>query len=188
MTRPALALLAAATLALAGCGGSPEMRHYVLSAEAAPSPEPGAARVSVGPVAIPDLVDRPDLVVRAGPNRVLIADQDRWGEPLREAVPRVLAANLQRHLGPRYAVTDGRPASAAVRVAVDIRHFDAVAGGEVTVHADWSLRPGKGPERLGQSRISAPVAESGYTGIAAAFSRALDELAAEIAAAIRRTD
>jgi uncharacterized lipoprotein YmbA len=181
MTRPALALLAAAALAMAGCGSSPEMRHYVLAAEAAPSPEPDAARVSIAPVTIPDLVDRPDLVVRVGPNRVQIADQDRWGEPLRDAVPRVLAANLQRRLGARYAVTDGREGAPALRVAVDIRQFEAVAGGEVTVHADWTVRRDKAPARPRQSRVREPVAEAGYGGIAGAFSRALDQLAAEIA-------
>lgn len=183
MTRPGLLLLAAAALALAlaGCGSSPPMRHYVLSAEAAPSPDPDAVRVSVGPVAIPELVDRPDLVVRAGPNRVEIADLDRWGEPLRDAVPRVLATNLQRRLGTRYAVTDGRLAEAVIRVAVDIRRFDAIPGTEVTVSADWNVRREKGPGRPGQSRIREPVSEAGYTGIAAAFSRALDQLATEIA-------
>lgn len=185
MMRAALLLLATAALApAAGCGSSPPMRHYVLSAEAAPSPEPGATRVSVGPVTIPDLVDRPDLVVRAGPNRVEIAGQDRWGEPLRDAVPRVLAANLQRRLGPRFSVAEGRQA-ASIRVAIDIRQFDATPGAEVILHADWSVRDSKNAQRSGQSRLREPLAEAGYTGVAAAFSRALDRLAAEIVDAIR---
>jgi uncharacterized protein len=188
MTPPVRVLMAAAMLALAGCVSSPEMRYYVLTADAAPSSEPDATRVSVAPVTIPDLVDRPDLVVRAAPNRVQIADQDRWGEPLRDAVPRVLATNLQRRLGPRYAVSGGHRVSggpAPIRVALDIRQFDAVAGGEVSVHADWSVRSDKAPARPGQSRVREPIAEGGYAGIAAAFSRALDRLAADIAEAIR---
>lgn len=188
MIRTALGFACVAAFALAGCAGSPEMRYYVLAAEGEPAapPDPAATRVSLTQVAIPELVDRPQIVVRVAPHRVERSELHRWGEPLREGVPRVLAEDLGRRLGSRYAVSAGpHPgAPAAVRVAVAIRRFDAVPGSEVTLDAEWSVRAAEGPARAGQSRVREPIREASHAGVAAAFSRALDRLAGEIATAL----
>lgn len=185
-----LALVAAFVTAVAGCASAPPMNFYVLSADAAPAPaaahDAAVVRVSLSLVDLPELVDSPLLVVRVAPNRVEISDLHRWGEPLRQGVPRVLAANLERHLGSRYTVAAGRlpGVPADIGVAVDIRTFEAVEGGEVTVHAAWSMQRGKGPARAGQSLVRERLSESGYAAIPAAFSRALDRVARDMAAAI----
>ncbi len=189
MNRTALGLAGIAAFALAGCASTPEFQYYVLGAEGrqvvAP-PDPAATRVSLAQVAIPELVDRSQLVLRVAPHRVEMAEFHRWGEPLREGVARVLAENLGRHLGARYAVSAGlHPgAPAAVQVAVAVRRFDAVPASEVAIHADWSVRPAAGPARAGESRVQEPITEASHAGIAAAFSRALDRIAGDIAEAV----
>lgn len=183
-----LALVAAFVTAVAGCASAPPVNYYVLSAGAAPAAAPDAAavRVALSLADIPELVDRPQLVVRVAPNRVEISDLHHWGEPLRQGVPRVLAANLERHLGSRYTVSPGRQPGlpADIGVAVDIRMFEAAEDGEATVHAAWSVQRGKGPARAGQSLIRERLSESGRAAIPAAFSRALDRLARELADAV----
>jgi uncharacterized lipoprotein YmbA len=184
-----IALLAAT----AGCAGSPSPKtnFYSLSVEAAPvRPEsatgPAAAtRVLVTRVAIPGVVDRPQIVSRTASNSVEIYDFHRWAEPLQEAIPRVIAGNLAQQLGPGHAVSastmPGLPPD--VRIAVDVQKFEATMGTGVAVDVLWSVRPGVGEARVGRSTVEEPAAEAGHAGIAAAYSRALAAVARDIAVA-----
>jgi len=181
-----------ALIALAGCagGGSPTTNYYTLSVEAdttrAQPPAAPAVRLSVSRAAIPGVVDRPQIVARVAANRVEIFDFHRWAEPLPEAIPRVIAGNLARELGPRYAVAAGIVPGLPpdVRVALDVQRFEAAIGASVTVDALWSVRPAAGEARAGRSLIEEPVTESGHAGVAAAYSRALARVARELAAAV----
>ena len=181
---------------LAGCAGtpSPKTNFYSLSVEAPPEraeSATGAAaapvtRVSVTRVAIPGIVDRPQIVSRTASNSVEIFDFHRWAEPLQEAIPRVIAGNLARQLGPGHAVSasimPGLPPD--VRVAVDVQKFEAAMGAGVAVAALWTVRAAAGEARVGRSMVEAPSTEAGHAGIAAAYSRALAAVARDIAAAV----
>jgi hypothetical protein len=81
-----------------------------------------AFSVSVGPVSVPERVDRPQMVFRVSPQRVLIAEQSRWAEPLRHAIPRVITGNLGRLLEDARVASHGQNfgADADVRVLVDV--------------------------------------------------------------------
>jgi uncharacterized protein len=190
----------AALLTLAACGGlggpSPKTHFYTLSVE-----EPAQAkvageaatgkptRVSVSRVAIPAVVDRPQIVARVESNRVEIFDFHRWAEPLQESIPRVIAGNLALQLGPRYSVAAGVVPGLPpeIRVSLDVQRFEAVMGGGVTIDALWSVRPTAGETRAGRSVVEERTAEGGHAGIAAAYSRALAGVAREIAAAVEAT-
>jgi uncharacterized protein len=176
-------------MVLGGCGGSaPRWQHYTLSAEAAPvSAEAKGTVVSVWQVAIPDIVDRTQIVVRTDANKVDISDVHRWAEPLRRGVPRALAENLSRQLGKGYVVVAGQPAgvSPEVRVTVDVQKFDAVLGQNVTLEALWNIRRAKGDAVSGRSSVTEPAKAGDHAAIVAAHSRALARLSEDIAAAIR---
>ena len=184
-------------MALAGCAGtpSPKTNFYALSVEAPARPESAApagaarvTRVSVTRVGIPGMVDRPQIVSRTAANSVEIFDFHRWAEPLQEAIPRVIAGNLARELGPGHAVSasilPGLPPD--VRVAVDVQKFEATMGTGVAVEALWSVRPATGEARVGRSAVEETATEGGHAGIVAAYSRALAAVAREIAAAVSR--
>jgi uncharacterized lipoprotein YmbA len=178
-------------IALAGCasGVSPRTSYYTLAAAGAPATGPAASattRVSVGRAAIPEMMDRPQIVVRSASNRVDISDFHRWGEPLREAIPRVVAENLAQKLGPRYTVIAGgmRGAAPEMRVILDVQKLEAALGGDVTLDVLWSVRSAGGGMRDGRSVVEDRASESGYAGVAAAYSRALARVAQDIAASI----
>ena len=57
----------------AGCASSPVTRFYTLSAAAAPAATSSQLSVVVGPVSVPAVVDRPQIVVTTGPNQVRAA-------------------------------------------------------------------------------------------------------------------
>jgi uncharacterized protein len=181
----------AITLLLAACAtSSPPTHFYTLSAEnpaADVKSEPNALKVSVWQVTLPDVVDRNQMVVRLDPNRVEIADFHRWAEPLRRAIPRVLAENLARQLGSGYIVFAGQPAALTpeVRIALDLQKFDALMGEGVAVEALWTVRAPKGEVRTGQASVAERAAAGDHAAIAAAYSRALTRLAREVAETVR---
>ena len=87
------------TVFLMGCGSTPPSRFYTLSAASGTAAGSSKLSVLVGPVAVPALVDRPQIVVDAGANQVRLDDFNRWAAPLQSAIARVVADNLVAMLG-----------------------------------------------------------------------------------------
>lgn len=192
MTLSLVRRLAVASLlaALAGCGSSPKENFYTLSGPQTPLPAASASSISVfvGPVTVPESVDRTAMVLRTGPNEVEIDDTHRWAEPLKSAIPRVIAETLMRELGtPRVmASRGGTPSPVDFRVAVEIQRFDSSLDQGATLDALWSVTPAKGgAARTGRTLAQEPSPVRSPAGIAAAHSRALERLARDIAAALR---
>ena len=48
---------------------------------------------------MPAVVDRPQIVVRTGPNEVWLDEFNRWASPLEDNLGRVIAENLVAMLG-----------------------------------------------------------------------------------------
>lgn len=176
--------------AVSGCARSPGVTFYTLTAlspeAAAPSPAPRA--VAVGPVTLPELVDRPQLVIRVAANRVDILETHRWAESLAGEIPRVLAENLARLLRPARVSAYQQNASrdADYRVLVDIQRFETVPGEGVTIEALWTVRRAAvgAPPRKGRSLVREPVQGTGYDALTASHSRALAAISGEIAQAL----
>jgi uncharacterized lipoprotein YmbA len=183
----------AALVALAGCADSQPTRFYTLSAlENAPGGTSRAAlpdlTVGIGPVTLPPYLDRPQLVTRAGGNRMVLADFDSWAEPLQDVFARVLAENLALLLGTDdvLMLPQRRLVNLDYQVEVDVTRFDVDASGEAVLDARWWVLDEDGEKQLrsGRSTISEPAAVGDYTSAAAALSRALGAMSEEIAQAI----
>ncbi len=131
-------------LSQAACATSRAEHFFVLTdVERAASPPSGsyAGSLVVDPVSLPELVDRPQFVIRGEGGRVVILEQQRWAEPLWSGVARLMAAQLGRLLGTTsVSSSDGVLARPDHRVAVDIRTLDSAPGRGVTVEALWSVR------------------------------------------------
>lgn len=182
-------VLAAAAVVLAACGTPQKQSFYTLVPEPLPAPASSATTtVFVGPVTIPEDVDRSAMVLRTGPNQVEIRDTDRWSEPLKSAIPRAISEHLMRELGTArvYASRAGAPQAADLRVAIEIRRFESSLDAGATIDALWTLTPAKGNPRSGRSVISESNATRDVAGIAAAHSRALARLARDLAGALRQ--
>ncbi|MBS1138077.1 MAG: hypothetical protein H6R11_2031, partial [Proteobacteria bacterium] len=103
MTRYGIAMAALCVAAAAGCGSTPKAHFYTLSAvpAAAGATAPSATAgygVAVGPITVPEAVDRPQIVVRLSPSQVEISELHRWAAPLKSEIPRVIAEHLTRLL------------------------------------------------------------------------------------------
>jgi len=147
--------------------------------------------VSVGPVSIPAVVDRPQIVLRTGENQVSIAEFDRWASPLKGDIARVVAENLVSMLGtPQVSVfPQSIAADASHRVVINVLRFDSEPGKMATLDALWSVSSRKnGQDRSGRTTITEPTQGGGYAELVAAHSRALGRLSGDIAAAIRQIE
>ena len=180
-------------LALVGAGAcvsSAPPRSYLLSADT-PSASPGTAAgpiVAVGPVVIPQYLDRSSIVVLASHDEIGFSDAHEWAEPLRAGVARVVAQNLSAMI-PTDAVTVfpwRTPWTVQYRVTLDILRFEGPLDGPVVLDARWRLFDGGGRELVLRSvKRSEAVSEPGHAGMVAAQSRLLAGVSRDIAAEIR---
>ena len=168
-------------LVLAACVGTPPRESFfTLNAPEPPAAAQDAPSLAVGPVSIPEMVDRPQFVVRLGPNQVQIVEQARWAEPLKAGIARVVAANLATTLGAR--LTPVRNGEADYRVALDVQRFESPADA-VLIETLWTVTSKDG-KRSGRSVVREKIAARDHGALAAAHSRALATMSREIAQAI----
>ncbi|PTT86640.1 hypothetical protein DBR42_13240, partial [Pelomonas sp. HMWF004] len=192
------ACLALAAASLAGCAtrDMPPRRLYGLTGTPPLPPDatPGQdsrAWVLSPHVALPELLDRDELLVAEGSAGLRPWPEARWAEPLREALPRVLAEDLGRLRQP-YPVTLGAASAEGVEalrliVQVDewLAHPDG-AGLALRLRARWRWAPLQGPAATalpaaGHTALTLPCA-SQADALADAHRRSITALAARILA------
>jgi uncharacterized lipoprotein YmbA len=187
------ALLALSAASMLGCASAPPERFYTLASLAADPAHVTAGdslgpTVVVAPAAVPDLVDRPQLVTLADGNRVAILEQQRWAEPLRLAIPRVVAEGLGRQLGAAQVSTrDEALRSPDCRVYLDVRRFDARRAVAVDLEALWTVACAGGVSRRGRSVAREPVRSTSTEAIVAAQGGALRTLTGDLVLALRQS-
>ena len=190
-------LACALFLALAGCFGTSRPSRFYTLEPLQVRDGPGAtatdATLAVGPVELPDYVDRPQIVTRSGANELVIAEFDRWGGSLEKQISSSLVATLRDRLAPRQiAVVPWKSAvlssGTPYRVTVSISRFDGVPGHSVVLQARWELctQSGGKEESLGVKEASVTEQINGpdYDALVAAMQRALVRLGEQMADSI----
>lgn len=178
-------------LALAGCASSPATRHYTLSAPVPPETRagtPAGLAVSVGPVAIPAVVDRPQIVTALGPNEVWPDEFNRWASPLADGVGLAVVGHLAVALPSPNVVllTQSADGPAQTQVAIEIQRFDSVPGSHALLDALVTVRNAStGRVVVTRTTVREPSPDRSYDALVAAHSRAVARLSADIATAIR---
>jgi uncharacterized protein len=183
----AIAIPCAFLILVAGCA-SPASRFYTLSAASTPATTSSDLSVTLGPVSVPAAVDRPQIVVRTGPNQVRIDEFNRWAAPLQNGIARVVAENLVALLGtPSVTVSPLTLSEGAdYRVALEVQRFESAPGEAATLDAVWTVsRTRDGKAQTGRTTVREPSADKGFDALAAAHSRAIARLSQDIAAAVR---
>ena len=106
----------------------------------------------MGPVSVPAVVDRPQIVVNMGPNQVRLEEFNRWAAPLQNNIARVVADNLVLMLGtPRVILSEQLlSADADYRAAIEVQSFQSAPGEAAMLDAVWNVRRIKG--RQGRNR------------------------------------
>jgi hypothetical protein len=184
-------LFLALVVCLSACAGkSASSKFYVLS----PLPQStlSAAEgttIGVFPVALPDYLDRPQIVTRISENEIKFDEFSRWAEPLKENFYTVLVENLSTLLKSEKIIktTQNLGVPVTLQVGVEVVQFDGTLGGDVVLNVKWGLFAEEGKKLLLAKRTSLkePTGAASYEALVAAQSRAVAALGREIALAIK---
>jgi len=193
--RSRFSLIGLALLLVLGCASSPASRYYTLSSlqeggrNPKESPYGQGLTIVVGPIKLPEYLDRAEIVARSGSNRIMVSDFDLWAGSLAEDFSRAIAANLSVLLSTENVIVYPGPRLSSVdyRIIVDVIRFDGPLGGDVSLIARWAIMEGKEKKLVlvRRSTVIEPSGAQGYEAMVAADSRALEKLSREIAEAIR---
>lgn len=177
------------------CGTSPPAKFYTLT----PLPiqvqtekvviNEKSKLIAIGPVEIPEYLDRVEIVTRAEVNQLVISEFDLWGGSIKTDISRVLVENTGSFLaGDGIAVIAWKTnvTESYYRVPIIFNRFDAVAGGNLFLKAQWAVLDKEGKTFLSfkEINITRPVKGSGYNSIVAAMSDSLGDLSKAIAESI----
>jgi uncharacterized lipoprotein YmbA len=180
-------------LLLMACSQTPPTQFYTLSNMQLPPADAVSPKtvVGVGPVILPDYLDRPQIVTRASGNRVMLADFNSWVEPINSMFTRVLVQNLGSLLASEnvVALPQRRPTRLDYQVEVDVTRFAADLSGRAVLDARWWVFGWEGDRLIdeGRSTIVERAAEpGGYEAIVAAMSKALAQMSSTIAGVIEK--
>jgi len=190
-------LMGSLILLIMGCGSTQPSRFYTLTVSETSFPEQRAAEgiapvVAIGPVNIPDYLDRPQIVTRGAGNEIYIAEFERWAGPLKSAMPRFLAQHISARVpADRFTVIPWRPVASfqipvSYRIVVIVEEFVGDPGGQVVLKALWTVfqETDSTVVSLRESSYAEQTGGNDYGSLVAAMSRALDRLAHDMARAI----
>jgi hypothetical protein len=188
MGRLAAFALPCILLALAAGCSSPPVKYYTLSAVAPPASTTSKIAVVVGPVAVPSVVDRPQIVVTTGANQVTVDDFNRWASSVQDNLERAVAENLAALLGTQRVTLfqSSLGAEPEYRVQIEVRNFESAPGKYASLDAVWTVRRLKDRKtETGRTTVREQVEGEGFDALAAAHSRGIAKMSREIADTIR---
>lgn len=199
-----------ALLLLAACS-SPPAKVYVLSSTIAPphqtaaqsdltSAGSGSSRVVGGAmpadaprvgvnVSVPEYADHTHMVERTSANELKPLYDAQWAENPAVTATRTVTEDLAALLPSDDVLMlpsrSGRGLDYEVRL--DLTRFESDAQGTSILRGRWSILDSEGKERArGRVALSEQAAKGGYEDMAAAMSRNLAAVSADIAAALQR--
>lgn len=198
LSLPIMVILTSLVLVTAGCGGTQPSRFYSLASMAAADMAErkqigaGAVVVAVGPVNIPDYLDRPQIVTRTGNSELRVEEFERWAGSLKDSIPRIVARNLSALLPPgRFTAIPWKPVygmrvPVSYRVALVLQEFDGIPGGKAVLRVTWAVSKEEDPSvmHIRESAYEEDVGGNDFASLVEAMSRALGRMSTDIAAVI----
>lgn len=144
----------------------------------------------VGPVEVPQYLNRAQIVTQSGPNELDMAEYDRWGDNFKKNLTRVLAENLAKQWPTERVFMAGTPNVGVTdfRVEVEIIRFERGVDQRVHLTARWYISQGeqyKGDMAHLTELTSPQVAAADYPAIVAAMSGLIGELGRAITNELR---
>ncbi|MFA6349961.1 MAG: PqiC family protein [Candidatus Omnitrophota bacterium] len=148
--------------------------------------------IGVGPVKIPEYLNRPQIVTRGKDNLLTFAQFDRWAEPLDAALLRMLNENISAMLSGAEVMKFNWSILAPVKyqVSVDIIKIESDLDKDLELVAQWSIFDLNIRELIFTKRtqLFEPVQPNDYFGLNQALSSAVTKLSIEIAQKLSELD
>jgi len=145
--------------------------------------------VGVGPLQIPKIIDRPQIVTRIGPNQIHVDEFHRWAGSVYEDFLRVVTMNLSALLQSRLVVAFPWEDyfDPDYRIYMEINQFDGRLGQYAQLDVTWAIigREARKILLVRKALIREPVQGEDYDTFVAAKSRILGTLSRQIAQGIK---
>lgn len=189
-----IALSAVYLLVLSACVSSPPVRYYSLNpidTDYQQDPD-DAVMLGIGPLSIPDYLNRSQIVTRDVDAQMRVDDFSRWTEPLADSMHRIISTDVDNLL--HGVVVVMYPYDAVVRSHLDYRlvgdvnRFDADSSGLVVLEIQWAIVDTEAnllvPAR--RNRYQAQMVTSGDFGaMVAAMNDVLSQFSRDVAGRLK---
>ena len=195
MQRRAFFLLGSVVLALAlsGCAhDSKPVQYYRLSVDSGNGARlPAVAQgpvIGLGPIRIPEYLDRPQMIVAITDNQYRLSEEHRWTDRLDQNISLALFKALPGQLGTDKIVRYPWPQRQLVdyQIGIDILEFNVDANGQSRLIAQWTIKRKDQPAIDKRSDYRFPASSTDYDVMVKAQSQCLSKLSQEIAETIRQ--
>jgi len=141
--------------------------------------------VGIGPIDIPRLLNRPQIVSRKGNTEIIIAEKHQWGGSYKEELIKALTDNFSSLL--KTERIEEYPWKSSFKpnyqVRIDIESFDGQINKSVVLNARWRLLKGRTEVLVKRAVIEVAVnkqSSTAYNAYVKAQSEAIRRLSQEI--------
>ncbi|MCK5697961.1 MAG: membrane integrity-associated transporter subunit PqiC [Gammaproteobacteria bacterium] len=179
-------------LFLSACTGTSKNTEFYQLEESSDASLIGVEKgciIGVGPISLPEYINRPQIVTRQSKHHFNVSEFNRWIEPINGSIYRLLVINLSNNLNSNrvyWLPRSDRQYPLDLRVAIDIGRFDGQLGKSVTLESRWSLFDKNDTPIITQvSIINETVKGVHYDDLVIAMNQALQQLGEEIAQVAR---
>jgi uncharacterized lipoprotein YmbA len=176
---------------LTACGSSPRSNYYLLTSEVTEAPLGEGPSLGIGPIVVPDYLNRNGLVYSREGNQLQVSSTDRWAEPLESGIKRTVAINLASQLDTqdiRYFPWDSGNAP-DYGVSISLLQLDANEQ-RALLAAEWRVSQPASGESVARRIVNLQQPLSGgvldISQIPSAYSQLLTQLSRLISEAIEQ--
>ena len=174
-------------------GTSPKTNFYTLDQSAPSVTRPDQTNrdnmaIGLGPIVIPNMLKRPQIVSRDGQHGVVLSEFHHWAGNLNTNMMQVISQELRAQINTDRVFHYPWPAYRQLdyQIRIDVTRFDGVIGGNVGLSGSWTLLDKSANKELVVESFSfeEKAADGNHKSIVAAMSSLTNKLAGAIAARI----
>ncbi len=145
VTARSITLCILVSLLLVACGSSPPVRYFSLSTMDTAYQQDGddAVVLGLGPLRMPDYLNRSQIVTRGAGAEMQVDEFSRWAEPMDEAFHRVVSTDVDNLLDGVIVIAFPWESimrnDLGYRLLGDVIRFDADRSGRVILELQWGI-------------------------------------------------
>lgn len=177
---------------LFGCSSAPETHYYSLLPDAKVTAQGLGENIAlgIGPVIVPDILDRPGLVSYSGENQLKISTYHIWAGKIDSAISSKLSAEIGQRLDIEriWAFPWDNRIRPEYQIRLQINDMGGVLGGEVQLNLVWTLLSEYGQkEQLSKAiRLQKTLENHSYDSYVAALNQLWTEVSQIMATTIKQ--
>lgn len=140
-------------------------RFYTLNSPSQNTLSKGNLRIGVGPIEIPQLINRPQIVSRKNETEIIMSESHQWGGSHKEEVLQTIIDNLSSLL--KTENIEQYPWKFTFKpnyqVRINIERFDGELGKNAVLKARWRLIKNNKEVLVKRVRLNTKVKDSSYS-------------------------